>query len=578
MLATLLLSSSLLAATPLQDVDPGQDEDLGTRLDTYLRRLEPLGFSGAVVVLVGDDVVLEETYGLAVPSAGTPFGPTSGLPIGSISKHFTAAAVMRLDMDARLSVDDTLGDLLGEGFDVPADKAEITVHQLLTHTSGLPSSAGAAGSIPSADALVRAALAVDLVFEPGDGQAYSNLGYGLLAALVERAAGEPFERYLRDEVLVPSGMTHTGITEPGWAGEAAVHGIIDGREGGPLDADWSGSPWSLLGAGGIRTTLGDMVRWERACRDETVLDADALDLMTTEHVRSPGGWATGYGCGVFTTSRGTTQIGHDGSNDVFAADWRRYVDEDVMIFAATNDADLYALDVTPHLARIVFGREVRLPPELLKWGSGELEPYGGTYELAGGGKIRVQPNRRGVVCSTDDLEAAKLLHPVGRHQRGRRERLLGELPAAFVTARDGEFEDLRQLLDPYTPLEEFEARYARILESSRERHGPFVSADAVPGRNRFGEIAIVVRLVHERGSVLIEYSFGPREVGSVRFLDELPGRTLAPADPTRFLDYDLETGETWEVAFALNSRGEPEALLLSQPGEEPVSARRVTGR
>ena len=109
--------------------------------------------------------------------------------------------------------------------------------------------------------------------------------------------------------------------------------------------------------------------------------------------------------------------------------------------------------------------------------------------------------------------------------------------------------------------------YREWFADFAKEHGAFVSADAVPGRNRFGEIAVVVRLAHERGTVSIEYSFGPQEVGSIRFLSELPGRTLCPASATRFLDHDLESGESWEVTFELVD-GAPDALLLPRPGGE----------
>lgn len=568
----LLLCSLAFAAPAPAQADTGTEVPLAERLDLFLTRLEPLGFSGAVLVMRGDEVLLEQGYGLAQRDAEIPMGPRTALPVGSISKQFTAAAIMRLVMVGELTLDTQLDDVF-EG--APPDKARITVHQLLTHTSGLPGYSGFRTEITSAEQLVRSVLETELMFPPGAEEEYSNLGYGLLAAIVERVSGVPYEDYLRREILLPSGMRDTGIRSAEWSDDALAHGYIDGRDQGALGADWPATPWHLLGAGGVCTTLEDMARWERALREHSVLDEATLDLMTTPHI-SHGPSGTGYGYGVFQTRRGTRMVGHDGSNDIYGADWRRYLDEDVMIFVASNDADLYAMDVSPSIARIVFGADLPLPPELIEFSAPDLDAYAGRYMLEDGGVVSVDAGTRGLFLSSSDVAPAKALNPVPGHQELRREDLLLALPLAFEEAFGGEFGGLHQLLDPFAPLGEFTAMQREMLDQFVRDNGDLLALTAVPGRNRFGEIALVLGLVFERGEQLIEFSFGEHEVGSIRFIEGLPRRAVRPASATEFLDYDLQTRATWSVLFELDEAGQPAALLISRPGgREALRARRL---
>jgi len=537
------------------------DAALAERLDTYFERLEPLGFSGVALVMKDGEVLLERGYGLAQRAQAVAMTTDTALPIGSISKHFTAAAVLRLVADSKLGLEMTLADVFD---DVPAEKAAITLHQLLTHTSGLPGFNASSGGATTPDEYVRATLAADLAFAPGTDARYSNLGYGVLAAIVERAAEQPFEEYLRSAVLLPAGMKSTGITLPARDKHTIAHGYIDGHDEGPLDAGWSKTPWQLLGSGGIQTTLADMASWERALRSASVLDAETLALMYTPHVQHGPRFATGYGCGIETTERGTRSVGHDGSNDVFGADWRRYVDEGVMLFIATNDADVYAMDVAPVVEQIVFGGDVALPPELIELSPAELAAYAGNYRLENGGVITVVADSKGLVFSSSDVDAAKQLHPLPDRQEARRDELLEELPLAFELAFEGEFEALHALLDPYAPLDEFMGVQANQLERMTSERGAFESARALPGRNRFGEIGIALVLAFEQGELMIEYCFGPREIGSIRMLESLPARVLFPASETDFIDYDIETGATWALAFELDDEDQPVALLIAK--------------
>ena len=266
-LATCALSPTSLAAqeTPAQEV---VRDSLGARLDDYLTRAAALGFAGAVLVAEDGQVILRKGYGLADRQRGIPITPETVFDIGSITKQFTAAAILKLEEQGRLSVNDPIRYYL-DG--VPPDKAGITIHHLLTHTAGLRDTFGDDYDVMSRDSLVALVLASDLLWEPGLRYRYSNAGYSLLGAIVEKLSGRPYERFLHDELFEPAGLTQTGYRLPAWPEERIAHGYRLGLDwGSPLDKLWAedGPYWNLRANGGLLSTVGDLYRWnDRLKRD-----------------------------------------------------------------------------------------------------------------------------------------------------------------------------------------------------------------------------------------------------------------------------------------------------------------------
>ena len=181
--------------------------DLGQKADAYLSRLEALGYSGGLAVVKGGETVVLKGYGRADREASVPMSSDSVFNLGSITKPFTAAAVLRLQELGRLKTSDPVSRF----FDgVPEDKAAITLEHLLTHSSGLESDFGTDYEPTTREEYVRRALASKLRFAPGQGYEYANAGYSLLAAVVEKVTGRDYEAALVELVLKPAGMTETG--------------------------------------------------------------------------------------------------------------------------------------------------------------------------------------------------------------------------------------------------------------------------------------------------------------------------------------------------------------------------------
>jgi CubicO group peptidase (beta-lactamase class C family) len=339
-------------------------DPVGAELDRYLSRLAAYGYSGSALVAKGGRVLLHKGYGLADRARGRPYTAETLFDVASISKQFTAAAVLALEMEGKLKVEDPLSRFFP---DAPADKAAITLHQLLTHTSGLRDTFGGEYEPVSREEMLRRVFASPLLGPPGRRYRYSNGGYGVLAAVVEVASDQGFASFLRERLFVPAGMRHTGLLLAARERALLARGYAAGGDWGtpldhPLAAD--GPYWNLRGNGGVLSSTGDLYRWHLALAGDQVLARPQREKYVRPYV-SEGRWAHtdyAYGWSIGKSPTGKREISHIGGNDAFEADFRRYVDDDAVIILSGNSFDYSALAIGDHLENRLFGQRDPDPP------------------------------------------------------------------------------------------------------------------------------------------------------------------------------------------------------------------------
>jgi CubicO group peptidase (beta-lactamase class C family) len=256
-------------------------------IDRIVREEVDSGFSGVVLVAAGDSTLLLRSYGR---EAVRP-KPTSAFWIGSMTKGFTAAAVLKLEEEGRLSLGDSLERFVPS---VPADKRTITIRQLLTHTAGF-SASYSGGGIHRRDAAVRAILSQPLAYPPGHGYRYVDDDYELLAAIIELASHQSWDAYVKDRILGPAGLVHTDF----WRG--------DGRD------------WGHRGANGMSSTAEDLFRWTRVLRQGRVLSPEHRAALAGRQVfvraEVTDSVYYGYGVRVYARNGRITEVMHSGSTD-----------------------------------------------------------------------------------------------------------------------------------------------------------------------------------------------------------------------------------------------------------------------
>lgn len=252
----LTLLAVVMASLPAARADTPRG--FGTAVDEYVRSyLDRHGLPGASVAVVRDgELVHEQGYGRG--SAERPLAPTSVLRLASVSKSFTAFAVLQLVDRGLIELDAPVVDHLPEFRVVDPRGEDITIRQLLTHTSGIPSPT----FVPPAQTPEQAASAVarlPLASDPGTTYLYSNLNYWVAAWLVEVVSGRSFDDYLADEVFQPLAMTRTRATT---TSSTPVEGLVEGHVTAYGTAFAAPEPEQMFaGAGGVSSTATDMSRW-----------------------------------------------------------------------------------------------------------------------------------------------------------------------------------------------------------------------------------------------------------------------------------------------------------------------------
>jgi CubicO group peptidase (beta-lactamase class C family) len=296
------------------------------------------GAAGAAVVAARrDSVIFSAAYGLADVEHHVPVTPSTAFRLASVSKQFTAAAILTLVDAGRLSLDARIGDVLA---DVPAYARGINVRHLLAHTSGVPDyepllGSGAGPQIEDRDVLALLHQAKALYFAPGTSWRYSNSGYALLALIVERVSGDTFASYLRRHVFDPAGMP-TAVAHREGVDTVTRRAYGHSLQGGTWRRTDQNRTSAVLGDGGIYASAEELARWSAALDRNAVLSVALFREMTTP-ARLTSGAATAYGYGWFLDShRGHPRQRHEGDSIGFRTAIQRYPDVGLTVIVLVN--------------------------------------------------------------------------------------------------------------------------------------------------------------------------------------------------------------------------------------------------
>jgi CubicO group peptidase (beta-lactamase class C family) len=356
--AALQIASVLFLSAVAHGQDP-PDAVLIKHLESYLAPFVETGnFTGAILVARKGRVLLRRGYGMANYELQVPNSPGTRFHIASVSKPFTAAAVLQLQQQGRLSLSDPVSRFAP---DYPYGD-RITLDQLLTHTSGIPN----VNDLPDHDTFARSPHTVaqlvakfsdlPLEFPAGADYHYSNSNYTLLALVVEKITGESYGEYIRKHILVPAGMSdsgHDGDTLgliPSAASGYQPAGIARYEKASYLD--WS----NKTGNGSLYSTIDDLYRFDRA------LYSDGLLSAATRQKYFIGGRGNRYGW--FVRKRlGRRVMSSNGRSPGFTAELDRFPDDDVTIIVLSNSYASVSQDpISGDLAAIVLGQPPPSPP------------------------------------------------------------------------------------------------------------------------------------------------------------------------------------------------------------------------
>ncbi|GAA61625.1 hypothetical protein P20652_3514 [Pseudoalteromonas sp. BSi20652] len=328
-------------------------------------------FSGNIFVAHGQQILHSKSFGYSNREKKIRFSENTIFDIGSITKQFLATSIMILSEQGRLSVEDELTKYFQ---DVPEDKKKIKLHHLLTHTAGFPANLSNHQLYDVVDYKKLPSLAFKerLLSMPGEKYQYSNIGYSLLARVVESVTNKNWEQHISETLLQPSRMTSTGYRIPNFKSE--VLSINYGADQNAFQRlfsieaksrsvghslkhlyDTPGERW-MEGAGGFMSTVSDMHNWYLALRSGKLLSEESWKILFTPYVKEGESSSYGYGWAITTGEKGSRLITHNGSNGYSFADFKYYPNEDLLVFVATNDIDNYPEELIKKLNVIAISK------------------------------------------------------------------------------------------------------------------------------------------------------------------------------------------------------------------------------
>ncbi len=358
-IAALFLFSSTAAA-----------QDKAGQIDGLMKIYADYGkFNGTVLVAENGKVIYKKGFGQANMEWNIPNGPDTKFRLGSVTKQFTSMLVLQLVAEGKLSLQGRLSDILPDYREDTGKR--ITIHNLLTHTSGipnytdLPNFEGEVSRTPySVGAFMKGFCSGDLEFEPGSKYRYSNSGYFILGAIIEKVTGKPYEKVLEERILKPLGMKNTGYDHSAAIIPDRAAGYEQSLEG------YVNTPYIDMSlpyaAGSLYSTVEDLYIWDQALYTDRLLPAGMKELLFKEHFKNSPDSGYGYGWVVARmkmprSKREVRCVLHGGGINGFITLIERFVDDRHLIVLLNNTGSANLGEMGTAIARILYGEPYDQP-------------------------------------------------------------------------------------------------------------------------------------------------------------------------------------------------------------------------
>ena len=307
----------------------------------------------SLAVIKNGQAVVNKGYGLANVELNVPVTSETVIRLGSVSKQFFTTAIMKLMQDGKLSI----GDSMHKYFpDAPEAWRPITITNLMSHTSGLQREGPSYNNFkiqPDLD-VIKSAYSLPLRFKTGEKYEYCNLGYFMLAEIIKKVSGMPWQDYIHDQLFVPAGMTNTYVTD--------FNLIIANRASGYMHRNnklVNATPmYAIRPSGGFLSTTSDMIKWEKVIREgKIILKKENWEKLWQPYIKmSDNADSKGYTCFGWEMYdyKGHKLIVHDGANTGFRSVFSRFVNDGLSIIVLANSDETIPEDIANALADYYF--------------------------------------------------------------------------------------------------------------------------------------------------------------------------------------------------------------------------------
>jgi len=357
-----LLVYTMLVLAVCQSLAVAQDH--AARVQEVLKLANEYGqFNGSALVAENGKVIYNGGFGLANVEWGIPNTPDTKFRLGSITKQFTATVILQLVEQGKIKLDGKLSDYLPEYRKDTGDK--VTIHHLLTHTSGIPSYTNQPGFLENVsrnpykvDEFVKKYASGDLEFEPGSKYSYNNSGYFLLGAIIERVTGKPYEQVLKQNIFDPVGMKNTGYDHH----NTIILKRASGYTKTPVLSNAAFLDMSIpYAAGSLYSTVEDLYLWDQALYTDKLLSAASKELMYKPFLQNYAyGWVV-RNASFKQNNNDIQMIAHNGGINGFTTTIVRFPKEKNLIVMLDNTGSGYLDRLSESIAKILYSQPYEQP-------------------------------------------------------------------------------------------------------------------------------------------------------------------------------------------------------------------------
>ncbi len=324
-----------------KDDNNATEDSLTSKIDKIVE--QETDFNGIVHIGTSNTISYSKGFGYSDRQKQIAIDKNTVFDIGSITKPFTAIGIIKCQELGLLDYQDKLEVFFPE---VPEDKKDVTIEQLLTHSSGFVDLIGGDYDEISKEMYIAQSFDTQLLFPPGERYEYSNVGFSLLGIIIETVSNKSYEEFLNEHVFLPSEMKTAGYLLPDYDNDIIANGYDDlgifttpmTNLGKPNEQPWDtdGPYWHLKSNGGLLMSANDIAHYYKFIKSNLVSEVNK-QKMYTKYIRedNTSEFYRGYGWGILDTNKGLVAT-HNGGNDIFFADFVYLIEQDLFIFLASN--------------------------------------------------------------------------------------------------------------------------------------------------------------------------------------------------------------------------------------------------
>lgn len=401
-----MLFSNVVQASPLTNI---RDKNNFTdKANAYLKVLEKdKRFSGVILVTKDGKPIYEKACGMANYELSVPNTMNMKFEIGSMTKQFTAASIMMLVEQKKLDLQDPINKYI---IDYP-DGDKITIHHLLTHTSGIPNYLDDPNFNPkkfySTEDLIATFKDKPLNFKTGDTFQYSNSNYVLLGYIIEKISNQPYEEFITSNIINPLGLTNTGFVHdsPIVKNRASGYEFVKGSLENAMYYDKSLS----YATGDLYSDVYDLAKWHQALFSNKLLTDSSVEKMITGYQKKDDTTFYGYGLAV-QDHNGKKCAFHDGETWGFTSLMTRYLDDKIDIIVLSNVSSYGIYDISDDLTHMIFNEKYNMPQAInpINLSNDELDAIVGTYQNESGLQVIVTKEGNNLFATLTNMDTNRM--------------------------------------------------------------------------------------------------------------------------------------------------------------------------